>query len=158
MGKIIEIDADFFAQLLKCLSEQKYLHLQPAEIVIERQAAIDQVHHEGIDLLAALQSKRFSEEILQKCQDRITKDIVLIGTVIKSKSSDPKILTEYVFKWGLVRQECEMYCLIGEEVELEEFNLLCERCGFDKDMKEYIRGMMGHVGLGGQLKQEIEVL
>lgn len=149
----IEIEVDFYKHLLKCLYEQKYLHMQPATIVLERQAVIDQAHHDGNDLLVAPQGAKVPTEILQKCQERITKDLIIIGQVIKSKSADPKVLTEYVFKWGLVRQECEMYCLIGEEVEVEEFDFLCEQRGFDKDMKEYIRGMMVHVGLGENLKE-----
>ncbi len=154
MGKIIEVEVDFFTHLLKCLYEQKYLHLQPVDIIYERQAVIDEAHHGGQDLLVALQGSQVSEELLNKCQERITKDIIIIGQVIKSKSNDPKVLTDYVFKWSLVRQECEMYCLIGEVVEAEEFELLCERRGFDQDMKEYIRGMMEHVGLGDNLKKE----
>ena len=81
------------------------------------------------------------------------KDLVLIGQIIKNKSNDPKILTELVLKWSLVRQECEMYCLIGGEVENEEFKELCQHRGFDKDMKEYIRGTMKYVGLGGKLNE-----
>jgi hypothetical protein len=147
----IEVKVDFFTHLLKCLSEQKYLHMQPAEIVIERQQVIDQAHREGMDLLIAFQGSKASEKMLERCQERITKDLVLIGQVIKSKSTDPEILTEHVFKWGLVRQECEMYCLIGDEIEKEEFEELCQRRGFDRDMKEYVRGTMKYVGLGDKL-------
>lgn len=155
MRETIEVEVDFFTHLLKCLSEQKFLHMQPADIIYERQAVIDEAHHDGQDLLLALQGSQVSEELLNKCQERITKDLIIIGQVIKNKSADPKVLTDYVFKWSLVRQECEMYCLIGEEVEVEEFELLCERRGFDQDMKEYIRGIMEHVGLGNNLKQGV---
>ena len=88
---------------------------------------------------------------LERCQERINKDLILIGQVIRNKSNDPKVLMELVFKWGLVRQECEMYCLIGDEIENEEFEELCQCRGFDKDMKEYVRGTMKYAGLGVNL-------
>jgi hypothetical protein len=151
MRETIEIEIDFYVHLLKCLYEQKYLYLQPTDIIIERQAIIDQAHRDGTDLLVAFQGNKESEKALERCQERITKDLILIGQVIRNKSNDPKVLTELVFKWGLVRQECEMYCLIGDEIENEEFEELCLCRGFDKDMKEYIRGTMKYAGLGGNL-------
>lgn len=59
--------------------------------------------------------------------------------------------TKYVFKWTLVRQECEMYCLIGEEVDPKDFKLVCKRRGFDDDMKKFLLYVMKHVGLGDKI-------
>lgn len=60
-------------------------------------------------------------------------------------------ITEYAFKWSLVRQECEMYCLIGEEVDPKDFKYLCKRHGFDDNMKKFLIYIMKYVGLGDKL-------
>jgi len=60
-------------------------------------------------------------------------------------------VTKYVFKWSLVRQECEMYCLIGEEVDPKDFKALSKKRGFDDNMKEFVIYIMKHIGLGGNL-------
>jgi hypothetical protein len=60
-------------------------------------------------------------------------------------------VTKYVFKWTLVKQECEMYCLIGDEVDPKDLKFVCKRRGFDNDMKKFIVDMMRHVGLGEKL-------
>lgn len=114
-----------------------------------------------IDLLVAEHQLREKEEeekknqienVLQKLNEKINQDLIAIGDLIKNKSKDPEILTKYVFKWGLVRQECEMYCLIGEQIDKEEFEALCKNRGFDEEMSQYIIDTMKYVGLGNNLK------
>lgn len=155
MRKTVEIDIDFFTHLLKCMAEQKDIHKLPEEEAVEKQMTIDNALQYGTDLVrSVLQKEEASSELLKKCYEKFTNDLVLIGDIIKLKGDDPEVLTEAVFKWGLVRQECEMYCIIGEVVNKKEFYELCETRGFDKDMRQYIIGMMKYVGLGDNLQQK----
>lgn len=154
--KTVEVDIDFFTHLLGCMVDQKHLHLQPEETAKEKQLIIDKAYQDGLDFInPVIQKRNKVEQVLEKCRELITKDLVLIGDTIKRKSEDPKILTEYVLKWSLVRQECEMYCLIGEEIDKEDFEALCKDRGFDEEMRQYTLGVMKYVGLGGNLRSLI---
>jgi len=56
------------------------------------------------------------------------------------------------FKWSqLVWQEIDMYILLGEQVQPEEFEYLCKRRGFTPAMCVYLKEMMVSVGLGKKL-------
>jgi len=53
------------------------------------------------------------------------------------------------FKWGqLVWQEVWMYIGLAKQVEPDEFDGLCKRRGFDAMMREYLAGMLRHIGRG----------
>ena len=96
------------------------------------------------------------EDALEKMREKLHKDLPIIASRIKETMDNKKFpknyVMEYSLKWTLVRQECEMYCLIGENVEKNEFNKLCKRNKFTRPMRNYIVEMMKHVGLGDNLE------
>jgi len=57
------------------------------------------------------------------------------------------------FKWGqLVWQEIDMYCRLGKIVDNEELDWLCQRRGFNVEMRMYLVCMLQHIGLYPSLK------
>ena len=63
------------------------------------------------------------------------------------------------FKWGqLVWQEIQMYIDLAKQVDPSEFDNLCKRRGFDDMMREYLTGMLRHVGIGRLLPTIISVV
>lgn len=57
-----------------------------------------------------------------------------------------------VFKWSeLVWQEIQMYVFIGEQVTPDEFDWLVKRRGFDTLMIDYLKEMLGYLGIGAAL-------
>ena len=157
MKRAIEIDADFFEHLLNCMANQKYLGSQLPEEADKNQKVIDEAWRKGMDILNPIKKKLgLVEEILNKFNEKLNNDFPIIAKKIKDVMDDSKYprdyYVEYALKWSLVRQECEMYCLIAENIEKKEFDLLCKRRGFTKGMRNYIIEMMKHVGLGENLE------
>lgn len=69
-------------------------------------------------------------------------DIPLIWAMAEASHDGP-------FKWGqLVWQEIQMYIDLAKQVDPSEFDNLCKRRGFDAMMREYLAGMLRHVGIG----------
>lgn len=153
MNHTIEIGADFFEHLLNCMANQKYLGSQLPEDAAKNQKVIDEAWREGMDMInPIIQKKSIAQEALEKFNKKLNEDLPLIAKKIKDVMDDKKYPKDYVkkyaLKWTLVRQECEMYCLIAEPVDKDEFGLLCERRGLTKNMRDYIIEMMKYVGLG----------
>ena len=84
----------------------------------------------------------------KKAAKRWNEDLDIINTLYIpiSKKENP------AFYWAqLVTQEIFMYIRLGKQVGPKEFNDLCERRGFDIDMKDYLKDMIKYVGLGKNL-------
>lgn len=63
------------------------------------------------------------------------------------------------FKWGqLVWQEIPMYIDLAKQVDPSEFDDLCKRRGFDAMMREYLAGMLRHVGIGRLLPADVSIV
>lgn len=57
------------------------------------------------------------------------------------------------FKWNqLVWQEIWMFISLAEQVTEDDFLWICDRRGFTKDMANYLKEMLIHVGIGKSLK------
>lgn len=145
MQNEIKMDIEFFEHLLKCLENQKNLHNQPWDVAEEKQEIIDEALKKGQTLLdPVLKKNNLSKYALNKFFQKWEKDVSLIQKDINSDLNKK----EKFIKWGFVRQECEMYCVIGEPIDPKEFQDLCKRRGFDDNMKKYIVETMKYTGLG----------
>jgi len=93
--------------------------------------------------------RKFNEKRVQL--NNLIVDKIKMVESLNDKGLLKSDIIKYSFKWSLVMQECEMYCLIGEEVDRKDFNFVCKRRGFDEDMKEVVIDTMKYVGLGDKL-------
>ncbi len=157
MNRTIEIDAEFFEHLLNCMANQKYIGSQLPEKAAEKQKIIDEAWRKGMDILNPIvKTKDKAEDALKKFNKKLHKDLPLITKKIKDVMDDNKYpkdyVTEYAMKWTSVRQDCEMYCLIAESVDKEEFEKLCEDRSYTRNMRDYIIEVLKHVGLGDNLE------
>jgi len=112
---------------------------------------------EGKELMKRCLGNYPAEHYLRKLHEKwvqkyngIIKKIKIVDS-LNDKELLKSDVTKYAFKWSLVKQECEMYCLIGDEVDSKDLKLVCKSRGFDKEMKKFIIDMMKHVGLGEKL-------
>jgi len=145
----IKVKVDFLEHLLNCLANQKYMHEQAADTAGENQKVIDEAWQTGMDMIDPIIKKNnISKYALQKFDEKWEQDLKFISIDIKD---DDKINQDRFFHWGLIRQECEMYCLIGDQVESEELNSLCKTRGLNHEMKCYIVETMKYAGLGENL-------
>ena len=59
---------------------------------------------------------------------------------------------DHEFKWiQLVNQEIWFYCKRAEQIEIEDFNDLCFRRGFNENQKRFLIDLFKHAGLGKNL-------
>jgi len=93
-------------------------------------------------ILAKEEKKR---EILKKLDVKLNEDRSYLTERIVDHDAFESI------KWQFVPQECRMYCLIGKQVERSDLEWLCERRGFDEEIKQYLIDTMKHIGLGEKL-------
>lgn len=147
MKQMIEVDINFFEHLLNCMLNQKFLHEQSKEERERNQRVIDEALQKGMDLIQPIiQKNQTSQLAIDRYIKKWNEDIYFILKKIQASELDD------IFKWDhLVKQECEMYCVLAEQVDKKEFDALCKRRGFNEDMKKYIIDMMKHVGLGNKL-------
>ena len=56
-----------------------------------------------------------------------------------------------VFKWQLISQEIQMFCIIGKQVLSEDIKWIVNRRGFNNVQKTFLIECMKHAGLGRKL-------
>lgn len=170
-GEIIDgalLRDPFTVKLLIDIGSENYVWIQiPVDSVEEGQKIVKQYKNPNLQLFTIQEYEKFKESQNQPLTPigtylerfsyiwDLNYEYVIKKIKIAQDLQDKELLkddiTEYAFKWTLVRQECEMYCLIGENVEPDDFKFLCKRRGFDNNMKKFIIYIMKHVGLGDQL-------
>jgi hypothetical protein len=125
------------------------MHEQAVDTAEDNQKVIDEAWQEGMDLISPILKKNNTAKYaLQRFNEKWEQDLEFISKDIKN---DHKINQDRFFRWGLVRQECEMYCLIGEQVDPEELEKLCKKRGLNHEKKCYMVETMKYAGLGEEL-------
>jgi len=142
MGKTVEVELDFFKHLLNCASGT------------QAQETVNQALKEGTEIVASATKPevylRKLREIWDEATIYIVKKIKFVAD-LNDKGLLKSDIVDYHFKWTLVKQECEMYCMLGEMINPKEFKNLCKCRGFDDNMKQLLINIMKYIGIGDRL-------
>ncbi len=145
----VKIEVDFLEHLLKCLMVQKTLHLDTPDNIEKNQTVISEAVKKGMDIITPIiKQNNISKYALQKFNEKWEKDLAHIAEDIGTKD---KLNQDKFLRWGLVRQEIEMLCLIGEQVGFDELAEICKQKGLDHEMKSYMIETLDYIGLGESL-------
>jgi hypothetical protein len=137
-----------------CIQEYSTLYYSEVMVVI-------QFHKRGetemIELVEQAKIKNFSLPNLRIKQKirlwfairKWNRDVPFISNCIRTSTTD-----DAQFKWvQLVWQEIWMWIALGKQVPQKEFDLICDRRGFDDPMQKYLREMLRHVCMGSKLSE-----
>ena len=88
----------------------------------------------------------------KKLYKKLTTDFNIINAYIEEASELKEPKKHRSFYWNqLIMQEINMYISLGEQVNKEELEMLCDRRGFTAFEKAYLGSLISIVGLGKRL-------